>query len=109
MYMGIIFNCICPRRFGNNIPYYPSVHRATNLIHNCSTNMNGTTSLELKKSVFMLPFCLKFWEGLMNLRNIKMETCKVTLVSKRESTSITENLCGGNRQKTSGTVKPAVH
>lgn len=64
--------------------------------------------LELKNSVFMLPFCCKFWEGLMNLRNIKMEASKVILISNRESTSITENLCGGNPQKTLGTGKPAV-
>lgn len=108
VYMGIIFNCICPCRFGSNIPYYPSVQRATNLIHNCRTNMHGATSLELKKSVFMLPFCLQLWERLMNLRNIKMEKHKVTLVSKRESTLVIENLCGCNNQETLGTVKPAV-
>jgi len=36
--------------------------------------------LELKRSVFMLPFCLKFWEGLVTLRNIKMESNKVILI-----------------------------
>lgn len=44
----------------------------------------------------------------MKLRNIKMESSKVILIGNRESTSITENLCGGNNQKTLGTGKPAV-
>lgn len=39
----------------------------------------------------------------MNLRNIKMESSKVILISSRKSTSITENLYGGNHQKTLGT------
>lgn len=106
--MGTIFHCITPCRFGSTVPYYPSVHAVTRSDTQLSINMawHNQLHLELKKSVFMLPFCLKLCEGLMNLRNINMESSKVILIGNREFTSITENLCGGNHQKTLGTGKP---
>lgn len=60
--MGTISNCITPCRFGSNVLYYLSLRRATR----SDTQLlnyrawHSQLLLELKKRVFMQPFCLKF-------------------------------------------------